>query len=64
MYQPGDDSGLANIIKSRSEALHLPPPLWAPVVAAMNDKKSQAEVKQAVFKMHEDVVAELMKGMK
>ena len=61
LYQPGDDSGIAGVIKARAEAIHLPSDLWQPVVAAMQDKRPPDEVKQAIFKMHEAVAAALAK---
>lgn len=59
LYQPGDDSGIAGVVKARSEAIHLPPELWMPLVTAMNDKRAAEDVKQAVFKMHDAVAAAL-----
>ena len=64
LYQPGDDHGVANVIKKRAEEIKLPPELWTPVVAAMNDKRPQNEVQKAIAKMHEDVVAKLLKDSK
>jgi hypothetical protein len=61
LYQPGNDGGIANVIKKRAEQIKLPPELWTPVVAAMNDKRPQREVQNAIAKMHEDVVARLLK---
>jgi hypothetical protein len=64
MYQPDDDHGIANVIKKRAEEIKLPLELWTPVVAAMNDKRPQKEVQTAIAKMHEDVVAKLLKDSK
>jgi hypothetical protein len=61
LYQPGDDSGIADIIKARSESIQLPAELWMPFVTAIKDKQPTEEVKQAVFKMHDAVAAALVK---
>jgi hypothetical protein len=61
LYQPGNDGGIANVIKKRAEQIRLPPELWTPVVAAMNDKRPRSEVQKTIAKMHEDVVARLLK---
>jgi hypothetical protein len=64
MYQPGDDHGIANVIKKRAEEIKLPPEPWTPVVAAMNDKRPQKDVQTVIAKMHEDVAAKLLKDSK
>jgi hypothetical protein len=61
LYQPGNDGGIANVIKKRAEQIKLAPELWTPVVTAMNDKRPQSEVQKAIAKMHEEVVARLLK---
>jgi hypothetical protein len=61
LYQPGNDSGIGNIVKSRCEELKLPPPLWMPLVQAIAAKKPFDEVREAVFKMHKDVTDYLVK---
>lgn len=63
MYQPGDDHGIANVLKKRAEEIKLPPELWTPVVAAMNDKRPQKEVQTTIAKMHENVAARLLKDV-
>jgi hypothetical protein len=57
LYGPGDDLGqsIAGVIKSRLESIHLPARLWSDVVTAVDDKRSEKEVKDAVFKMHKDI---------
>ena len=61
MYQPGDDHGIANVLKKRAEEIKLPAELWTPVVAAMNDKRPQKEVQAAIAKMGEELHAKLKK---
>lgn len=63
MYQPNDDHGIANVLKKRAEEIKLPPELWTPVVAAMNDKRPQKDVQAAIAKMHENVAATLLKDV-
>ena len=59
LYQPGDDQGIGGVIKSRFTEIGLPENLWVGVVTAIDNKGSQDEVKDAVFKMHDDVAAYL-----
>lgn len=61
MYQPGDDHGIANVLKKRAEEIKLPPELWTPVVTAMNEKRPQKEVQAAIAKMGEELHAKLKK---
>ena len=61
MYQPGDDHGIANVLKKRAEEIKLPPELWTPVVAAMNDKRPQKEVQAAIARMGEALHDKLKK---
>jgi hypothetical protein len=61
LHQPGDDSGIGNIVKSRCEELKLPPQLWMPLVQSIAAKKPFDEVREAVFKMHKDVTDYLVK---
>lgn len=43
------------MIEKRLSELKLPELLWVGVVRAIDRKGSEAEVKDAVFKMHDDV---------
>jgi len=57
LYEPGDDQGIGSVIQSRCSEISLPNNLWIDVVNAVNKKASKDEVKDAVFKMHDDVAA-------
>lgn len=59
LYQPGEDQGIGGVIKSRMTEIGMPENLWIGVVNAINNKASEAEMKDAVFKMHDDVAAYL-----
>ncbi len=59
LYEPGDDQGIGGVIQSRMSAIGLPENLWMGVVNAINNKATQGELKDAVFKMHDDVAAYL-----
>jgi hypothetical protein len=59
LYEPGDDQGIGGVIQARMNEVGLPENLWIGVVNAINDKASQAAMKDAVFKMHDDVAAYL-----
>ena len=59
LYEPGDDQGIGSVIQSRCSEISLPNNLWIDVVNAVNKKASKDEVKDAVFKMHDDVAAYL-----
>lgn len=59
LYEPGDDQGIGGVIQSRMTEVGLPENLWVGVVDAINNKASQGELKDAVFKMHDDVAAYL-----
>lgn len=59
LYQPGDDQGIGGVIKSRMTEIGLPENLWMGVVTAIDGKASEGDVKEAVFKMHDDVAAYL-----
>ena len=63
MYQPGDDHGIANVLKKRAEEIKLAPDLWTPVVAAMTEKRPQKDVQAAIAKMHENIAARLLKDV-
>jgi hypothetical protein len=57
LYAPGDSlgKGIGDVIKDRCESIHLPQQLWMPVVTLVNNQGSPDAIKDAVFKMHEDV---------
>lgn len=59
LYQPGEDQGIGSVIQSRLSEIGLPENLWMGVVTAINNKASEGDVKDAVFKMHDDVAAYL-----
>lgn len=59
LYEPGDDQGIGGVIQSRCNEIGLPNNLWLDVVNAVNSKASKEVVKDAVFKMHDDVGAYL-----
>ena len=59
LYEPGDDQGMGNLIQSRCNEVGLPNNLWLDVVNAVNGKASKDDVKNAVFKMHDDVATYL-----
>lgn len=59
LYEPGDDQGIGGVIHSRMSEIGVPENLWMGVLTAINNKAPQGEVKDAVFKMHDDVAAYL-----
>jgi hypothetical protein len=59
LYQPGEDQGIGGVIQARMSEIGLPENLWMGVVTAINNKASEGDVKDAVFKMHDDVAAYL-----
>jgi len=59
LYEPGEDQGIAGVLQSRCTEIGLPNNLWLDVVIAVNGKASKDEVKNAVFKMHDDVATYL-----
>jgi hypothetical protein len=61
LYEPGDDQGIGGVIQSRMSEVGLPENLWIGVVNAINNKAPQGELKDAIFKMHDDVAAYLGK---
>ncbi len=61
LYQPGEDQGVGGVIQARMSEIGLPENLWMGVVTAINNKAPEADVKDAVFKMHDDVAAYLGK---
>ena len=59
LYEPGNDQGIAAVLQSRCNDIGLPNNLWLDVVNAVNSQASKEDVKNAVFKMHDDVEAYL-----
>jgi hypothetical protein len=59
LYEPGQDQGIGGVIKSRMTEVGMPENLWMGVVDAINNKVPQTELKDAIFKMHDDVAAYL-----
>jgi hypothetical protein len=59
LYKPGEDQGIGGVIQSRLSEIGLPENLWMSVVTAINNKAPENDVKDAVFKMHDDVAAYL-----
>lgn len=55
LYEPGEDHGIGSVIQSRCNEINLPNNLWFDLVNAVNRQASKDEVKNAVFKMHDDV---------
>ena len=61
LYQPGQDRGIGEVIKVRCEETKLPKHLWGGVVHSIDRKAPQGDVKNAIFKMHDDVADYLLK---
>ena len=63
-YAPGDETAntIGDLIKSRCEQIRLPSKLWMGVVTGINTERPVNEVKEAVFKMHEDVPSYFLGG--
>jgi len=61
LYQPGEDQGIGGVIQARMSGIGMPENLWMGIVTAINNKAPEADVKDAVFKMHDDVAAYLGK---
>jgi hypothetical protein len=59
LYEPGDDQGIADVLQSRCTEIGLPNNLWFDLVNTVRGSASKEEVKNAVFKMHDDVAAYL-----
>ncbi|MGI9069483.1 MAG: hypothetical protein ACR2HX_24145 [Pyrinomonadaceae bacterium] len=57
MYGPGESTtqAIANVIKTRSERLSLPPKLTANLLRLIEAGADYSEVKAAIFQMHKDV---------
>ena len=59
LYEPGDDQGIADVLQSRCTEIGLPNNLWFDMVNTVRSNGSKEDVKDAVFKMHDDVAAYL-----
>jgi hypothetical protein len=59
LYEPGEDQGIGGVIHARLSEIGLPENLWIGLVNAINAKAPQGEVKDAIFRMHDDVAAYL-----
>jgi hypothetical protein len=59
LYQPGEDQGIDGVIQARMSEIGMPENLWIGLVNAINGKAPESDVKDAVFKMHDDVAAYL-----
>jgi hypothetical protein len=59
LYEPGDDQGIADVIQSRCTEIGLPNNLWFDAVNVVRGGASKEDVKNAIFKMHDDVAAYL-----
>ena len=59
LYEPGNDQGIADVLQSRCVEVGLPNNLWFGLVNMLRESASKEEVKNAVFKMHDDVAAYL-----
>ena len=59
LYEPGNDQGIADVIQSRCTEVGLPNNLWFDLVNTVRGSASKEDVKNAVFKMHDDVAAYL-----
>lgn len=55
LYAPTDGSDAAETIERRSKEVSLPAQLWTPLVSAIRDKQTEAQIKDLVFKMHKGV---------
>ena len=59
LYEPGNDQGIADVLQSRCTEIGLPNTLWFDLVSQVRGNASKEEVKDAVFKMHDEVAAYL-----
>jgi hypothetical protein len=59
LYEPGNDQGIADVLQSRCTEIGLPNNLWFDLVSQVRSNASKEEVKDAVFKMHDEVAAYL-----
>lgn len=57
LYGPGDKNGMAiaEVVTNRLDKIKLPRHLWTGLVTLVKNRRSQDEVKSAVFKLHKDV---------
>jgi hypothetical protein len=59
LYQPGEDQGIGGVIQARMSEIGMPENLWIGLVNAIKSNAPEGDVKDAVFKMHDDVAAYL-----
>jgi hypothetical protein len=59
LYQPGEDQGIGGVIQARMSEIGMPENLWISLVNAIKSNAPEGDVKDAVFKMHDDVAAYL-----
>lgn len=59
VYEPGNDQGIADVLQSRCTEIGLPNNLWFDLVNSVRGQASKEDVKDAVFKMHDEVAAYL-----
>jgi hypothetical protein len=59
LYQPGEDQGIGGVIQARMSEIGLPENLRIGLVNAIKSNAPEGDVKDAVFKMHDDVAAYL-----
>ena len=59
VYEPGHDQGFADVLQARCVEIGLPNDLWFDVVNTVRSSASKDEVKDAIFKMHDEVATYL-----
>ena len=59
LYEPGNDQGIADVLRTRCTEVGLPNNLWFDLVTTIKANASKEEVKDAVFRMHDNVAAYL-----
>ena len=59
VYEPGNDQGFADVLQARCVEVGLPNNLWFDVVNTVRSSASKDEVKDAIFKMHDEVATYL-----
>jgi hypothetical protein len=59
LYEPGSDQGFADVLQARCVEVGLPNTLWAGLVDQLRGNASKEAIKDAVFKMHDEVAAYL-----
>ena len=62
LYEPGNDSGIGDIVRSRLGGL-LPPDLWQPLLDAIGASKPPSDVQEAIFTMHAAITDYLVKAV-